>query len=64
MKRTHSKPTGIRRVLVLVDESNVTSSAKAANRKLDWLKLQEFLARGRDLLETVQRQLQMVRGDN
>ena len=53
MKRTPSKPTGIRRVLVLVDESNVTSSAKAANRKLDWLKLQEFLVRGRELVETV-----------
>ena len=53
MKPAHSKPAGIRRVLVLVDESNVTSSAKAANRKLAWLKLQEFLVRGRELLETV-----------
>ncbi len=40
-------------MLILVDESNVTSSAKAANRKLDWLKLQEFLADGRELIETV-----------
>ena len=39
MKHPPSKPTEPRRVLVLVDESNVTSSAKAANRKLDWLKL-------------------------
>ena len=53
MKRTPSKPTEPRRVLVLVDASNVTSSAKVANRKLDWLKLQEFLVRGRELLETV-----------
>jgi uncharacterized LabA/DUF88 family protein len=36
-----------------VDESNVTSSAKAANRKLDWLKLQQFLVRERELIETV-----------
>ena len=38
---------------MLVDESNVTSSAKAANRKLDWLKLQEHLVRDRQLIETV-----------
>lgn len=43
----------MRRALVLVDESNITSSAKAANRKLDWLKLQEFLVRDRELLEMV-----------
>ena len=40
-------------MLILVDESNVTSSAKAANRKLDWLALQEFLLDGRELIETV-----------
>ena len=40
-------------MLILVDESNVTSSAKGANRKLDWLKLQEFLLDGRELIETV-----------
>ena len=38
---------------MLVDESNVTSSAKASNRKLDWLKLQEHLVRGRELIEMV-----------
>jgi uncharacterized LabA/DUF88 family protein len=38
---------------VLVDESNITSSAKAANRKLDWLKLQQFLVRERELIEMV-----------
>ena len=39
--------------MVLVDESNVTSSAKAAKRKLDWLQLQEFVVRGRELIEMV-----------
>ena len=53
MKRAPSKPATSRRVLILVDESNVTSSAKAANRKLDWLKLQEFLLDGRELIEAV-----------
>ena len=38
---------------MLVDESNITSSAKGANRKLDWLKLQEFLVRERELIEMV-----------
>lgn len=47
------KMAGTGRVLVLVDESNVTSSAKPSNRKLDWLKLQEYLVRDRELLETV-----------
>lgn len=46
-------PAPGRRVLVLVDESNVTSSAKAANRKLDWLRLRDFLAQQRELIETV-----------
>ena len=53
MKRKPSKPAGTWRVLILVDESNVTSSAKAANRKLDWLKLQDHLVRDRDPLEMV-----------
>ena len=53
MKRAPAKPATSRRVLILVDESNVTSSAKAANRKLDWLELQEFLLDGRELIETV-----------
>jgi len=42
-----------RKVLVFVDESNVTSSAKAANRKLDWLQLRDFLLKGRELIEMV-----------
>lgn len=36
-----------------MDESNITSSAKAAGRKLDWLALQEHLLAGRQLIETV-----------
>ena len=46
----------VRSVLVLVDESNVVSSVRALNRKLDWEKLREFLVRaeeGRRLIETV-----------
>lgn len=36
-----------------MDESNVTSSAKAAGRKLDWLKLRDHLVAGRELIEIV-----------
>ena len=51
-------PTAIHttRALVLVDESNVVSSAWASNRSLDWLKLRDFLCdetQGRTLLEMV-----------
>ena len=53
-KETHtaSRP----RVLILVDESNVSSSVRTVGRGLDWLKLREFLAgpnSGRDLIEMV-----------
>ncbi|MDQ3622158.1 MAG: NYN domain-containing protein [Verrucomicrobiota bacterium] len=44
------------RVLVFVDESNVVSSARALGRKLDWLKLRDYLAdadQGRQLIEMV-----------
>src|SRR5215217_9647645 len=44
------------RVLVLVDESNVSSSVRTAGRGLDWLKLRDFLGgpdTGRDLIEMV-----------
>jgi uncharacterized LabA/DUF88 family protein len=44
------------RVLVLVDESNVSSSVRTAGRGLDWIKLRDFLAgenTGRDLIEMV-----------
>src|ERR1051326_6683727 len=44
------------KVLVLVDESNVSSSVRTAGRGLDWLKLRDFLAgtnTGRDLIEMV-----------
>lgn len=52
MKRP-SKQAAARRVLILVDESNITSSAKAANRKLDWLKLRDHLVQDRELIEMV-----------
>lgn len=44
------------RVLILVDESNVLSSARATSRNLDWIKLRDFLVRaeeGRSLIEMV-----------
>lgn len=53
MKRAAAPPASPRRVLIFVDESNVTSSAKVSNRKLDWLKLRDFLVRERELLEMV-----------
>ena len=53
VKHPPSNPAGIRRVLVFVDESNVTSSAKISNRKLDWLKLRDFLVKQRELIEMV-----------
>jgi uncharacterized LabA/DUF88 family protein len=52
MKRT-LKQAAARRVLILVDESNITSSAKATNRKLDWLKLRDHLVQDRELIEMV-----------
>src|SRR5205085_11331480 len=45
-----------KRLLVLVDESNVGSSVRTAGRGLDWLKLRDFLAgpnTGRELIEMV-----------
>lgn len=44
------------RVLVLVDESNVLSSVRAAGRNLDWIRLRDHLVRadeGRRLIEMV-----------
>ncbi len=54
--RKSQKPIETTRVLVLVDESNVVSSAWAAKRGMDWLKLRDFLCdaeRGRMLIEMV-----------
>ena len=55
--RKRNQESGARsRVLVLVDESNVSSSVRTAGRGLDWLKLRDFLAgpnTGRDLIEMV-----------
>src|SRR5690348_10667202 len=54
-KRNHERAARAR-LLVLVDESNVASSARTVGRGLDWLKLRDFLAgpgTGRDLIEMV-----------
>ena len=54
--KRHSNPVRISRVLVFVDESNVVGSVRALNRKLDWLKLRDYLVsadRGRELIEMV-----------
>src|ERR1700747_1435644 len=54
-----SKQTNVEsrpRVLVLVDESNVSSSVGASGRGLNWIKLRQFSAgpdSGRDLIEMV-----------
>lgn len=56
MRKKDPDPSRRDRVLVLVDESNVSSSVRTAGRGLDWLKLREFLAgpdSGRDLIEMV-----------
>src|SRR5438094_4753367 len=56
MKKKDSIPTSRSQVLVLVDESNVSSSVRTAGRGLDWLKLRDFLAgpnTGRELIEMV-----------
>jgi uncharacterized LabA/DUF88 family protein len=39
--------------LIFADESNVTSTAKASNRKLDWIKLRDHLVDERELIEMV-----------
>src|SRR5215212_3336007 len=55
--RKRNQESGARsRALVLVDESNVSSSVRTAGRGLDWLKLRDFLTgpnTGRDLVEMV-----------
>ena len=55
--RKRNQESGARsRVLVLVDESNVSSSVRTVGRGLDWLKLRDFLAgpnTARDLIEMV-----------
>lgn len=53
MTRSVRDPKPKPRLLILVDESNVTSSAKTANRKLDWVKLREHLSKERELVEMV-----------
>jgi uncharacterized LabA/DUF88 family protein len=54
--RKAAEKTRTSRALVLVDESNVVSSAWMSNRSLDWLKLRDFLQdakEGRELIEMV-----------
>ena len=56
MRKKESDVHARARVLVLVDESNVSSSVRTAGRGLDWLKLRDFLAgpnTARDLIEMV-----------
>jgi uncharacterized LabA/DUF88 family protein len=56
MQRKNTNTIPRKRVLVLVDESNVGSSVRTAGRGLDWLKLRDFLAgpnTGRELIEMV-----------
>lgn len=48
----------IKRVLVLIDESNIVGSAKLLNKKIDWPKFRDFLLGGREdaareMVETV-----------
>ena len=54
-RKAAGKPN-VSRVLVLVDESNVISSAWASNRSMEWIKLRDFFCdeqRGRELIEMV-----------
>ncbi len=56
MRKKDSDVHARSRVLVLVDESNVSSSVRTAGRGLDWLKLRDFLAgpnSRHDLIEMV-----------
>ena len=56
MRRKRSNLPVRPRLLVLVDESNVSSSVRSVGRGLDWLKLRDFLAgpsTGRELIEMV-----------
>jgi uncharacterized LabA/DUF88 family protein len=56
MRKKGHESAPLSRLLVLVDESNVSSSVRNAGRGLDWLKLRDFLAgpnSGRDLIEIV-----------
>lgn len=46
----------IKRVLILVDESNVVGSAKLLNKRIDWPRMRDFLVGGedgREIVETV-----------
>jgi uncharacterized LabA/DUF88 family protein len=48
--------TALRRVLVLADSDNTRIAAQSFNRKVDWLKMRDYLAdshEGRELIEMV-----------
>lgn len=56
MQKKDSIPVPRSKVLVLVDESNVSSSVRTVGRGLDWLKLRDFLSgenTTHDLIEMV-----------
>src|SRR5712675_2473641 len=56
MRKKDSDLQARSRLLVLVDESNVSSSVRTVGRGLDWLRLRDFLGgpnTGRDLIEMV-----------
>ena len=44
------------RVLIAVDEANLLGAARTVNKKLDWMRIREYLAsedEGRELVECV-----------
>jgi uncharacterized LabA/DUF88 family protein len=56
MRKRNHEGAPRQRLLVLVDESNISSSVRTAGRGLDWLKLRDFLSgpeTGRELIEMV-----------
>src|SRR5919109_1770942 len=56
MRKRNHEGAARARLLVLVDESNISSSVRTAGRGLDWLKLRDFLAgpeTGLELIEMV-----------
>ena len=56
MQKRNHEGANLSRALVLVDESNVSSSVRSVGRGLDWLKLRDHLAgpnSGRKLIEMV-----------
>lgn len=46
-----SRGTGVNRTVIFVDEGNLTGISSKLNRSIDWLKLREYLSRGKELIE-------------